>query len=405
MASDNYSKNTFYSICGFGIVTISNFAFIAIAGRLMGPAYFCVFTAFFYFLIGISWANSSLQLASAKYVTLNDIKTTAGAVKILSLDFWLAGLVMFCFIFALHPFFRIVYGLQSPWESAAGALIASLLLIIAGYRGIYQGQMDFLRLSINQSLEIVVRTIAGFVFIIAGWKISGALGASVAGSAAAIILLTSACGWAFFGKRELKINWGLLGTYFKTCLILVPFGMIYALDQALVNYLREEQRSSISVCAQFGKNLVTLSLFFSNVVYAYSLKNRKKSHFWTGLILTVIAFFSASLLTVFFGKIIIGILLGQAYINAAAMLPFYILACLPLGILLNILNYSIARNIKNVSWVIWLILALLTGIYYYTLKNFSMDIFLTVMGGSVAAADIGLLFLVFSNGNLESGEA
>lgn len=87
------------------------------------------------------------------------------------------------------------------------------------------------------------------------------------------------------------------------------------------------------------------------------------------------------------------------------MLPVYIIACLPLGILLNILNYSIAKNIKNIGWMIWLILALLTGIYYYTLKTFPMDVFLTVMGCSVSAADIGLLAFVFSKGNLKPREA
>gem|GEM_PF-1311606 len=400
MKSDNYSKNTFYSICGFSIFTISNIVFIGIAGRLMGPANFGIFTAFFYFLIGISWANSSLQLASAKYVAVNNINTTSEAVKVLSLDFWLAGFIMFCIIFALHPFFKIVYSLNSPVETAAGGAAAALWLIIAGYRGIYQGHMDFLKLSINQSLEIMIRAAAGFVFIIAGWQVTGALAASIAGSASAIFILTGTRGWSFLGKRELKINWGLLGTYLKTCLVLVPFGLIYALDQALVNYLREDQRGFISVCAQFGKNIVTLSLFFSNVVYSYSLKSRK-GHFWAGIFLTLLAFSSAALFTVFFGKQIVVLLLGTVYLPAVKILPVYILACLPLGIMLNILNYSIARNINFISAAVWIILAILAGIYYLTLKCFDMSIFIPVMGGSVLLADLVLLSLVFLKKDLE----
>lgn len=394
LKSDNYTKNTLYSICGFGILTIANFVFQAIAGRVLGQEYYGIFTAFFSLLVGLAWANSSLQLASAKYLTINNIKSTEEAVKALSLDFWLAGLICFCIILALYPFFRIVYGLKNFGETVSGAGVAALWLILAGYRGIYQGQMDFLRLGINTGLENIIRVVAGYFFIIAGWKISGALGASIAGSAAAVFLLLGPRGLSIFEKRELKINTGLLGTYLNTCLVLVPFGLIYALDLTFIKYLRGADSGYIAVCTQFGKSLVTLSLFFSNVVYAYSLKNRK-GHFWAGIFLTILAFSLASLFTVFFGKWIVLFIYNDTYLPAAGLLPVYIIASLPLGIMLNILNYAIARNIGYINIAIWVILILLAFIFYFTLKAFSLYIFLPFMGCSVLIADLLLFVLVF----------
>ncbi len=395
MKSDNYSKNTFYYICGFGIVTASNFAFTSIASRLMGPEYYGIFNAFFYFLIGLTWANSSLQLASAKYVTVNKIESTSLAVKELSLDFWLSGFIIFCIILALYPFFKLVYRLNDPAYTIAGAGIAALSLVIAGYRGIYQGRMEFLKLSFNTGMEMVIRAAAAFFLIIAGWKVMGALGASIVGSAAAIFLLLGPFVRVIFEKRELKINWGLLGTYLNTCLVLVPFGLIYALDLIIVKYcIGGVESGYLSLCAQFGKNLITLSLFFSNVVFSYSLKNRK-GHFWAGILLTVLSFSLASFFTVIFGKWIVMFLSGEKYLPAAEILPVYIIASLPLGIMLNILNYSIARNIKLISAAVWLILALLAGLYYLTLSYFSLNVFLWVMGGAVMTADLALLALVF----------
>ncbi len=395
MHKDNYTKNTLYSLFGFGLLMISNFVFTSLSGRLLGPVYYGIFYSFFYFLMSFSQPNASLQLAAAKYMSEKKLPSINAAVQEFSMDFWLIGIVIFVILFALSPFLKILYGLESIWDVAFGAAIVSLWLVTAGYRGIYQGRMDFFTLGLNTGIEGIIRTVFGILFIMIGWKVIGALGASVIASFIVIFLLINNKGKIFPDKFRFKINKNLMGGFFKTFLVLVPFGLINSLDLTLVKYCVGGQESGyLSACALFGKNLVILSLVFSNVVYSYALKT-KEGHFWAGLILTLLSFSSAALFTVFFGNWMVGFIFGKDYDPVVSMLPLYIIASLPLGIMQNIINFAIAKNVKKMNIIMWLLLIILCGIYYFTLKTAAINMFLIIMAVTLFIADGLLIAIVF----------
>ncbi len=374
---------------------VSNFIFTSLAGRFMGPENYGVFMSFFYFLLGLSQPNTSLQLSAAKHAALSKSPGAADSIKELSSDFWVTGIVLFCLVLALYPLIKYIYGLKNPVDAFIGAAISALWLVTAGYRGVYQGRMDFLTLGMNTGLEGVVRALAGILLIIAGWKVTGALGASIIGSMAAIFLLIRKGGPALKGRFSYKINYKFILTFLSTCLVFIPFGLINALDLTLENFVIGGAATGyLSACALFGKNLITLSLFLSGVVYSYSLKS-EKGHFWTGIVLTAVSFAIPALFTLFFGKWLVVLIFGNDYMPVVGLLPIYIMASMPLGIMLNIINYSVARNIKALFPAMWILLAALAGIYYIALKNLRIDQFLIFITGVLVLADLILMAVVF----------
>jgi hypothetical protein len=175
----------------------------------------------------------------------------------------------------------------------------------------------------------------------------------------------------------------------------VPFGLINALDLTLVKFcIGDAESGYLSACALFGKNLITLSLFLSGVVYSYTLKSAR-GHFWTGIGLTALSFALPAAFTVFFGKELVFIILGSAYMKAVELLPYYITASMPVGIMLNIVNYSIAKNVRAAIPAIWILLALLVIIYYFAVKSLPLKIFLEFITGVLISADIILTVIVF----------
>lgn len=378
-SKDNYGRNTLYSVFGFGILTLGNFLFNSIAGRKLGPEAFGVFNSFFYFLLSFTYPNTSLQLSVAKWTVENPSQSYKDVLTRLSKTLYLIGFILAFAIMLASPFLKRIFTLDSLVEVFIGAMIVFFWLVLAGYRGIYQGRLDFYNYGINTGAEGLARALAGILLILAGLKVRGALFASVLGSIAGILLIF---GQGFKGLRSIfreKLDIPIIKYFFKTCVTLIPFGFISSLDLTIVKYAGNKTDSGfLSACALFGKNLIILSLVFANVVFSYVLKKRE-NRLLPGIIFTIFSFIGSTVFTLFFGEWIIMILFGREFLVAAKLLPVYILSSLPLGIMQNLVNYSVAKDIKSTPVFLWIMLLVSIVIYYLSIKAFCVNTFLIIV--------------------------
>ncbi len=356
----SFSKSIFFSFLGFGLLVLSNVVFNFFSARFLGPVSYGEFNSFFYLLLAFSQPNNSLQLAVAKIVSKDK------ATKEVSSTIFFIGLFLFFILMIFLPFLFKFYGINNYKYTFFGSFIVLLWLLCAGFRGIYQGRLDFFTYGINIGLEGIFRVIAVVLLFYAGLKIEGAILSSVFAGVVALILLLS-------GIYDLvdfrRVNFNLILETLKAFSVLLPFGLIFQIDLTLSQFfLSKLDIGYISACSLYGKNLVILSMVFANVVFSYVIKKDDRYFLW-GNLLTVVIFLFTYVFTLFFGKWIIFLIQGNTYLKASEYLPLYILFSLPVGIMQQIVNYSFAKDIRPVTFLMWILLFIFFALPFIFFKG------------------------------------
>lgn len=382
MLRSDFSRNTFLSLFGFAALVISNFAFSAIAGRLLGAENYSVYNSFFYMLLAFSYPFNSLQLASARYSSSDD-RTLFDSIRDLTPTLVFFALLLFISFVAASPMITKLYSLPATYVVWVGAAVLCVWLVLFGTRGIYQGKFRFGHLSFSIGEEGMVRAAVGGGLMALGLGVTGAIGASIVSGITAIFFLISGKRRILvflFNPKNWKINWNVSLEFLKGALVYLPFGLLMGLDFLMVQTFSGKYYGGLlSACGLFGKNLASLSLVLSNVAFSYVLKKRDNI-FWWGLLFSIIPFLAGALFTVFFGKWLLGIFFGPDFVSVASILPGYILACAPLALLQNLVNFGIAKDARPVRYFLWVLLGAIALAYYLAIQFGNLTVFLWTMG-------------------------
>ncbi len=391
---DSFAKNSLISIIGFGVLVASSFAFNAFAGRKLGVNNWGIFNSLFFLLYAFTFPINSLQLAVTKYDESKALSRKKMFHKLASTLFVYAAIIAIIFLL-LMPFLKNILNLPHLVYPVIGGFILAFWIVLAGVRGVYQGNMDFKSYGLSLGLEGLLRMGFGVLFIFLGMGIGGALGASLASGFFAVIYLVFSERKTFFRDFfQLKIDKDITGEFLKALAVLLPFGLILVLDTTLVQHIiGGDEAGYVNACALFGKNLIIMSMVFANVVFSYSLKKDSSYLFW-GIVITSITIALAAVFMFPLGEWVIHLLLGEDFLPAASYLPMYIIMMLPLGVMLHIFNYSIARNIKSIKITSWVILAAVTIILSLVLQKHDIAHFLWVGLVIFSVSDVILLLFL-----------
>jgi O-antigen/teichoic acid export membrane protein len=391
-----FTLNSFYSMTGFGVLVLTSFVFNAFLARRLGVQEFGIYLPYFYLLLGFSQPINSLQLVVAKYTAekKTDIKDSINEITPALL---IIGLLVFGIFILLTPFIINIYHLKNICQVMIGGGVIMIWLILNGYRGVYLGRLDFRTYSVNMVIEGMARLISGLLFIFLGFHVMGAIGASLAGGlVASSVMVDWKNGFLIHHLpiKNWKIQQDIIKEFFKASGVFLPFGIIISLDLVMVQYLiGGSEAGYISMCGQFGKNLISLSLIFANVAFTYSIKRRQKT-FWYGIGLTTAVFFVFGVITLFAGGWMVNLVGGIDYKPVINYLTIYIFASLPFGIMQSLLTFSIAKNISIVKVSIWAVLIILVTLFYFAIKTLPLSGFLWVMMGAVFLIDLVFLFFI-----------
>ncbi|MGC8765390.1 MAG: oligosaccharide flippase family protein [Brevinematia bacterium] len=386
--SSSFFRSVFFTFVGFGLLMLSNVIFNVFSARFLGPVAYGEFNSFFYLLLAFSQPNNSLQLAVAKAVAEND------KLKNIIHTVFFIGILLFLFLSIFFPFILRFYSLSQYLYSLLGAVIVFLWLVCAGIRGIYQGRMNFFIYGMNIGLEGVFRVIALFLLFYLGLRLEGAVLSSVFAGILALILLLA--GLYRDIRFEIKgLDFSLIKETMKAFSILFPFGLIFQIDLTLSqHFLSSLNIGYLSACSLYGKNLVILSMVFANVVFSFVIKNEDGYFIW-GNILTAIVFLGAYLFTLFFGKWLILFIQGESYLKAKDYLPLYILFSFPVGIMQQMVNYSFAKDIKSVTFLIWgILLVVIVLPFVFFSGKIEINLFLIFLFVILVISDLIIAFFI-----------
>ncbi|NPV01635.1 MAG: hypothetical protein HPY53_09670 [Brevinematales bacterium] len=391
----DFAKNTLFSLGGYGFLIVFNLAFSFFAARALGPAAYGIYTTFFYILLSFTQPINSLQLAVAKEVQREKLSREEANRRFSStlFVFALAALVIFG---GLSPVFQSVYHLPSILDGVIGGGVIAVWIILTAYRGIDIGRMNFAGYGVNIGFEGFLRAGIGILLILMGFGITGALGVSIISGIIGILMIIlpdfKNAVKSFF---RFRLDKNLVKEFVKALVILLPYGLIMNLDLTMVqNVIGGQESGYIAACALFGKNLIALVLVFANVIFSYTLHDRKDT-FWMGVLLTILFFIGAVLFSIFAAVPVINLLFGPGYEKVVDYLPWYLIMTLPVAILQHIVNYSVAKNYGFMRIFIWVALGALGAVFWFLLTNYPMITFLKASFVSLTIIDGILLAIIY----------
>src|SRR5256712_3702348 len=173
------------------VAGIGGFVYHAIAGRVLGPAIYGQVA----FLIAVYAVGTGpaliLIVVLARYTAMLNARVDPGVRSLLARTVRLIAIPCLLFILLTALFARPI-AIYAHVGSTIPILILgfSIALIwqVAIPRGILQGLQRFTALSLNLSLELVVRTVVVFAMLRAGYAVSGAMAAVFVGLAVVFVL-------------------------------------------------------------------------------------------------------------------------------------------------------------------------------------------------------------------------
>jgi O-antigen/teichoic acid export membrane protein len=176
-------RQNFVLFLGGLVAGIGGFVYHAIAGRVLGPALYSQ-VAFLIAVYAVGMAPALILIVVlARYTATLAARGDAGLRTLMTRTMRLVAIPSLVFILITTLFARPVAGFEHLGSTIPVLILGfsiALIWLVAIPRGILQGLQRFTALSLNLSLELVIRTTAVFLLLMA-YAVSGAMAAVLLG--------------------------------------------------------------------------------------------------------------------------------------------------------------------------------------------------------------------------------
>jgi O-antigen/teichoic acid export membrane protein len=307
------------------VAGIGGFVYHAIAGRVLGPATYGQ-VAFLIAVYAVGTAPALILITVlARYTATLAARGDAGVRSLLGRTARLVAIPCLVAVLLTTLFARPV--------AALGHLGSTIPILILGFaialiwqvaipRGILQGLQRFPALSLNLSLELVVRTTAVFLLLKAGYAVSGAMAAVFIGLAFSFVL----------GLYSLRDHFKRIGTRVQLRVMagfsltaaagIIGIQILYNQDVILAeHYLTSHQGGIYGGLNKIGTILFFLTLSVSQVLFPRVVEAVAKEEHPGRILLSsagILTALAAGALLVFavVPGLVVGILFGPAFRDA-----------------------------------------------------------------------------------------
>jgi len=374
--------------------------FQILLSRRLGPAVFGTYVAITTFLYALCHLFESYSLTIAKDLTIGSIQPLHQTVFRFAL---VLGLGTFL-LFAVYDVGPGRYGIIDIGVYAAIALSLLVWSVLWMLRGAAQGlRMETAYIS-SRTIELLSRLGLGVLIFAVMQNLALALLAGALGAGVAV-------GHLYFSVRRMpKMPADLepskpladhLFQFAKMAAAYLPLALFIRLDMILAPQMFSPDNLGVyGVLSTVGKAALIYSLAIAPIIFPYLVKSESQREWlkWLGIGSLVSTGFLAAIYLVFqfAGAALVRLSFGIAYAQAASILPYYLLALIPVALHCNVINVQLARGRFWGTGILWVGL----GLYYLILKYLPGS--MTAYIGYMAAAQgilsiIGLLIAWLTN--------
>ncbi len=327
------------------------FLFHFYMGRKLGPEEYGALGAILALIYLFTIPLTTIQTSIANFTSHFKSERRYGEIKYLykasTKKLLLIGLISTLIFLFLSKFIaNYLHMARTPIFILSLYMIFSFVLYIN--RGLLQGLEKFNRFSINLIIEGLIKLIMGFIFILLGFKLNGAVGAIVFALIFAFIISISQL------KELLKYKIKRFDTskvYKYTIPVLIMLTMLtafYSIDILLIKHFFVNEKSghytAISLLGKvlfFGSMPIT-QVMFPKVAALYNKKKPTKHILYKSVLM--ILMFSIPIITIYFlfSKFIVSFLYGNLYLEASNLLGWF-------GILMSLFSFVYLISFYNLS--------------------------------------------------------
>ncbi|HEY6114498.1 MAG TPA: oligosaccharide flippase family protein [Candidatus Dormibacteraeota bacterium] len=307
------------------VAGIGGFVYHAIAGRILGPEVYGE-VAFLIAFYAVGTGPALILIAVlARYTAMLNARGDPGVRSLLARTVRLIAIPCLFFILLTtlfaHPIAAYAHVGSTIPILVLGFAIA-LIWQVAIPRGILQGLQRFMSLSLNLSLEIVVRTTVVFLLLRAGYAVSGAMTAVFAGLAF-VFLLGLFSLRDHFRRQAVRVRLRVMAGFSVTAAIgIIGVLILYNQDVILAkHYLNDHDAGIYGGLNKIGTILFFLTLSVSQVLFPRVVEAVAKEEHPGRILLSsagILTLLGACALLVFavVPGLVVGILFGPSFNDA-----------------------------------------------------------------------------------------
>ena len=325
------------------VAGIGGFVFHAIAGRILGPAIYGQ-VAFLIALYAVGTAPALiLVVVLARYTATLAARGDAGVRSLLTRTVRLIAIPCLLAVLVTSLMARPVAAFEHLGSTIPILILGfSIALIwqVAIPRGILQGLQRFTALSLNLSLELVVRTVLVYVLLMTGYAVSGAMAAVFVGLAFAFFLGLYTLRDHFRGTGT-RVRLRVMAGFSMTAAAgIIGVQILYNQDVILAeHYLSSHDGGIYGGLNKIGTILFFLTLSVSQVLFPRVVEAVAKEEHPGRILLSsagILAALGAGALLVFavVPGLVVGVLFGPGFKDATP----YVFAVGVIGLALSLDN-------------------------------------------------------------------
>ena len=307
------------------VAGVGGFVYHAIAGRVLGPATYGQVA----FLIAVYAVGTGpaliLIVVLARYTAMLNARGDPGVRSLFGRTVRLIAIPCLVFILLTTLFARPI-ALYAHVGSTIPILIlgfsVALIWQVAIPRGILQGLQRFTSLSLNLSLELIIRTTVVFLLLKAGYAVSGAMAAVFAGLAFVFCLGLFSLRDHFRGVGQ-RVRLRVMANFSLTATVgIIGVLILYNQDVILAkHYLSDHDAGIYGGLNKIGTILYFLTLSVSQVLFPRVVEAVAKDQHPGRLLLSsagILTTLGAGALLVFavVPGLVVGILFGPSFRDA-----------------------------------------------------------------------------------------
>ena len=310
------------------VAGIGGFVYHAIAGRILGPEVYgeVAFLIAFY-AVGTGPALI-LIVVLARYTAMLNARGDPGVRSLLARTARLIAIPCLAFILLTTLFARPIAAYAHVGSTIPILVLGfSIALIwqVAIPRGVLQGLQRFTSLSLNLSLELVVRTTAVILLLKAGYAVSGAMTAVFAGLVF-VFLLGLFSLRDHFRRQAVRVRLRVMAGFSVTAAIgIIGVLILYNQDVILAkHYLNDHDAGIYGGLNKIGTILFFLTLSVSQVLFPRVVEAVAKEEHPGRILLSsagILSLLGGGALLVFAAApgLVVGILFGASFKDAVPL--------------------------------------------------------------------------------------
>lgn len=403
---NSFEKNSMLLFVLMMSANVCNYLFQIIMGNLMEVEQYAQANTVVSLVGVLSIPTTIITMISARYIALNASNEESGYIRsviTLVLKFAMGvGLVLTAVILILLNKITSLFALESRCYVIGALVITVANLCYSITSGTLQGLKKFFQYGMQSILIAIGKLIFSIVLVMIGWKVYGIIVAILIGTLLAIVYgvhymkkyVWKKNGWVTEHGIDLKefMHYSIGTIVAQGCVIALTNGDIL-LVKAYFNDTEAGLYSSASVIGKIAMYVSTaiVATLFPMVVEKHQKGENTENLFRKAMLYgggMAVACASGMLL---FGKLVIGMLFGERYLQAINILPAVCIYVVALTFITVMMNYLLAIDRVKVFGTV-MVVSLVTIIVFSVWFHESVTQLMT-MAGCILLVAFGLNFL------------